>query len=255
MVGAWNQMIYGTSIYLMVQISGDEGMAKTKKAYFFYFLGLTNLIFNWGHHIYNIPAAAWIRDVSYLISMTEWLIVISIIQGFKSKLEETRKFNNLITYQFLLASEFWVFMNLVLALFMSIPAINRYTHGTHITVAHAMGTTIGINSMILLGSISYLLKMDKSVNRKMHMNLKFGYWVTQISLIIFWLALIIAGIIKGYQMQVLHVTIFSQVMAPVLEVLKIFVYSGITLVLGITIIVLSMLRFVSNAVFNTADEL
>jgi nitric oxide reductase subunit B len=155
----------------------------------------------------------------------------------------------------LLASEFWVFMNLVLALFMSIPAINRYTHGTHITVAHAMGTTIGINSMILLGSISYLLKMDKSVNRKMHMNLKFGYWVTQISLIIFWLALIIAGIIKGYQMQVLHVTIFSQVMAPVLEVLKIFVYSGITLVLGITIIVLSMLRFVSNAVFNTADEL
>lgn len=255
MVGAWNQMIYGTAIYLMVKISGDESMAKTKKAYFFYFLGLTNLIFNWGHHIYNVPAAAWIRDVSYLISMTEWLIVISIIQGFKSKLDETRKFNYLITYKFLLASEFWVFMNLLLALFISIPAINRYTHGTHITVAHAMGTTIGINTMILLGSISYMLKMDKSGNEKMLLNVKFGYWVAQISLIIFWLALIVAGIIKGYQMQVLHVTIFSQMMAPVLEVLKLFLYSGVTMAFGLTLIIFSMLRFVREAVFNTTDEL
>ncbi len=254
MVGAWNQMIYGTAIYLMVKISGDEDMTKTKKAYFFYFLGLTNLIFNWGHHIYNIPAASWIRDISYLISMTEWLIVISIIQGFKNKLEENRKFTYLLTYKFLLASEFWVFMNLLLALFMSVPAINRYTHGTHITVAHAMGTTIGINTMILLGSIAYILKMDTADSKKLRMDIKAGYWVTQISLLVFWLALIIAGIIKGYQMQVLHVTVFSQMMAPVLEVLKIFLYSGITLAIGITVIAVCMLRNVWASVFNSKEE-
>lgn len=254
MVGAWNQMIYGTAIYLMVKISGDEAMAKTKKVYFFYFLGLTNLIFNWGHHIYNVPAASWIRDVSYLISMTEWLIVISIIQGFKNKLEESRKFTYLLTYKFLLASEFWVFMNLLLALFMSVPAINRYTHGTHITVAHAMGTTIGINTMILLGSIAYILKMDAGGSKKLRMDIKAGYWLSQISLLVFWLALIIAGIIKGYQMQVLHVTVFSQMMAPVLEVLKIFLYSGITLAIGITVIAVCMLRIVWASVFNSKEE-
>jgi nitric oxide reductase subunit B len=71
MVGAWNQMTYGTAIYLMVKISGDQSIAQNRKSYFAFFLGLTNLIFNWGHHIYNVPAASWIRDVSYGISMTE----------------------------------------------------------------------------------------------------------------------------------------------------------------------------------------
>ena len=249
-VGAWNQMIYGTAVYLMVKISGDESIAKTKKIYFFYFLGLTNLIFNWGHHIYNVPAAAWIRDVSYLISMTEWLIVISIIQGFKSTLTETKKYQYLITYKFLIASEFWVFMNLLLALFMSIPAVNRYTHGTHITVAHAMGTTIGINTMILLGSIAYLLNLDTSNNKKIRMNVLLGYWIAQISLMIFWLALIIAGIIKGYQMQVLHVTAFSQVMEPVLRALKIFLYAGISVAFGLFLIIYSLLQSLRNQLFD-----
>jgi nitric oxide reductase subunit B len=145
-------------------------------------------------------------------------------------------------------------MNLLLALFMSVPAINRYTHGTHITVAHAMGTTIGINTMILLGSIAYILKMDAGGNKKLRMDIKAGYWLSQISLLVFWLALIIAGIIKGYQMQVLHVTVFSQIMAPVLEALKIFLYSGITLAIGITVIAVCMLRIVWASVFNSKEE-
>ena len=83
MVGAWNQMIYGSSVYLMVKLSNNDKIAYNKKAFFFYFLGLTNLMFNWGHHFYNLPTTGWIRHVSYVISMTEWLILISIIRDFK----------------------------------------------------------------------------------------------------------------------------------------------------------------------------
>jgi nitric oxide reductase subunit B len=241
MVGAWNQMIYGSAIYLMVKISGEESIAKSRKAYFAYFLGLTNLIFNWGHHIYNVPSASWIRDVSYGISMTEWLLLIGIIQGFKSKLEEREKFRYLLTYKFLIASEFWIFLNLVLALFMSIPAINRYTHGTHITVAHAMGTTIGINTMILLASISYILKMDEDKNKRMRLHLNIGYWTSQLSLLVFWVALIVAGIIKGYRAITLKITVFTELMEPVLKVLKVFMYSGFVLAIGLTIICWIML--------------
>jgi nitric oxide reductase subunit B len=246
MVGAWNQMIYGTAIYLMVKISGDITIAQTRKAYFSYFLGLTNLIFNWGHHIYNVPSASWIRDVSYGISMTEWILVISIIQGFKKKLQEARKFKYLLTYKFLIASEFWIFLNLVLALLMSIPAINRYTHGTHITVAHAMGTTIGINTMILLASICYMLKMDEDNSKRMRLKLNIGYWLSQLSLLVFWLALIIAGIAKGYQMVALHKTVFNEIMQPVVPYLKLFMFSGFALAAGLATIVIVMLRFVWN---------
>jgi len=84
MVGAWNQIIYGTSLYLMVQLSGDKSIARGPRAFFFYFLGLSNLMFNWGHHIYNVPTAQWIRHGAYIISMTELLFLWNMIRSFKS---------------------------------------------------------------------------------------------------------------------------------------------------------------------------
>ncbi len=231
-VGAWNQMIYGTSLFIMVKISGDESLANNNKVHFFYFLSLTNLMFNWGHHIYNLPANNWVRHVSYAISMTEWIFFISIIQGFRSKLEERRKHRHLVTYKFLIASEGWLFANLILALMMSIPAVNRYTHGTHITVAHAMGTTIGINTMILLGAISYMLRVDElGADQKKIINV--GYYTAQASLFVFWTALIAAGILKGYRSTALGMDNFQEMMQPVISVLKVFSIAGIGVLAGL----------------------
>ncbi len=231
-VGAWNQMIYGTALYLMVNISGDVKIANSKKAFFFYFLGLSNLMFNWGHHFYNLPGASWIRTISYVVSMSEWLIFISIVRGFTDKLDEARKLKHLVTYRFLLAAEFWVFVNLFLALLMSVPALNRYTHGTHITVAHAMGTTIGINTMILLASIGYILKIDGSSNAiKRQVNT--GFKLAQASLLVFWLSLVAAGVLKGYRTVAIGMTDFREMMKPVIWVMHITALSGLGLTLGI----------------------
>lgn len=245
MVGAWNQMIYGTSLYIMVKMSGNEQVARGRKVFFFYFLGLTNLMFNWGHHIYNVPAASWIRHVSYAISMTEWLILINIIQGFKANLSDQRKYRHLLSYRFLIASEYWVLLNLILALFMSIPAINRYTHGTHITVAHAMGATIGINTMILLASIGYIIKIDrlKAIHKK---RISIGFIISQASLLVFWLSLITAGLIRGYRDVVLQITPFQEMMKPVISVLHLFAIAGVVLLGGMTLIVSGYFKALSQ---------
>ncbi len=245
MVGAWNQMIYGTSLYLMVKISGDKTLANNKTAFFFYMLGLTNLMFNWGHHIYNVPAASWIRSTSYMISMTEWIFLIRIIQGFKNKLEERKKHRHLITYRFIIASEFWVFMNLLLALAMSIPAVNRYTHGTHITVAHAMGTTIGINTMILLASFSYILDIDNKTEA-IKKTISISYWISQYGLLLFWLSLISAGIMKAYQATALNISNFQQVMVSVIPFIKLLSLSGIVLAIGIGTIGVTYIYYTFN---------
>ncbi len=254
MVGAWNQMVYGLGLFLMVKISGDKEIARSKKAYFSYFLGLTNLIFNWGHHIYNIPTAGWVRGVSYTISMTEWVLVISIIQGFKSKLTEQRKFKHLLSYRLLIASEFWVFMNLLLALLMSVPAINRYTHGTHVTVAHAMGTTIGINTMILLASITFLFEADKEKKPAYRRNFAIGFWITQISLFAFWVFLIAAGLIKGMKMTASPSAPFTELMQNVYPVLKLFMYSGFVLFAGMSVLVIQLLSKAAGQLSTTDDS-
>jgi nitric oxide reductase subunit B len=247
MVGAWNQMIYGTSLYLMVKISGDKSIARGPQAFFFYFLGLSNLMFNWGHHIYNVPTANWIRDGAYLISMTELLFLWNIIRGFRNKLQENKRLRHLITYRFLIAAEFWVFMNLILALCMSVPAVNRYTHGTHITVAHAMGATIGINSMILLASFSYLLGIDEAAD-KIKKKVLTMYWLSQVCLMIFWLSLIAAGILKGYRMTVLGMKNFQEIMQPVYGAIKVLSVSGVGLVIGLGMIALV---YIKRALSNT----
>ncbi|HRO41566.1 MAG TPA: cbb3-type cytochrome c oxidase subunit I [Flavipsychrobacter sp.] len=235
MVGAWNQMIYGTALFIMTRILGDESVAISKRAFAFYFIGLTNLMLNWGHHIYNLPATSFIRHTAYAVSMTEWIIFIAICMDFRSKLSEARKFKHLIAHRFMMYAEFWVYLNLFLALLMSIPAINRYTHGTHITVAHAMGATIGINTMILLGSLGYILKVDElhESNRKMILK---GLSIAKISLLVFWLALVVAGLLKGYRDVALGMTNFQEMMQPVITSLKVFSFAGISLFAGIAII-------------------
>lgn len=226
-VGSWNQIVYGTAFYLMTKISGDDSVALSRKSFFFYFLGLTNLIFNWGHHTYNVPAAPWVRHIAYFISMTEWLILINIMQSFKSKLSEVKKFANLVPYRFLLASEVWVFLNLILALLMSIPAVNIYTHGTHVTVAHAMGTTIGINTMILLASTFYIFsKHNSSFIEKNKTAINISLWVCNVSLAVFWLALIGAGIVKGFEI-VVNKTDFQTTMLHIKPYLYAFTGAGI----------------------------
>ena len=241
MVGAWNQMIYGTSLFIMVKMTGDVQIAKSKKAFFFYFLGLTNLMFNWGHHLYNLPTSSWVRHVSYAVSMTEWVLLISILQGFRKKAAEQGKDSFSFSYKLLMAAEYWVLINLILALGMSIPAINRYTHGTHITVAHAMGATIGINTMILLASFGYMLKVDMlpEKNRK---QLSTGFIITQVSLAVFWLALVTAGIVKGYREIVVGVADYRELMLPVNRILHVFAFAGLGLFTGINIIVYHYMR-------------
>ena len=250
MVGAWNQMIYGSALYLMTRISGDDGSARGPKAFLFWFLGLSNLMFNWGHHIYNAPTAGWIRHLAYGISMAEWILLINIIRGFKAKLDEHRRHKHLTTYRFLTGAELWVFLNLFLALLMSIPAINRYTHGTHITVAHAMGATIGINTMILLGSITWMLGVDA---RAGHVRwIERGRVLAMASLLVFWLALITAGLIKGYHATILGSEDLQQLMQAVEPALVVFALAGVGLLAGLGLIAVRLLAAIPRSAGDPA---
>lgn len=152
LVGAWNQLLYGTAFFLMERINKNAGVGHSRLAFGMYFLGLFNLMFNWGHHIYTLPTDNYVRYTGYIVSMTEWVFFVKIIYNWKKSVNEAQKHYHYFPYRFLMAADIWVFLNLGQAILMSIPAINLYTHGTHVTVAHAMGTTIGINSMILFAA-------------------------------------------------------------------------------------------------------
>jgi nitric oxide reductase subunit B len=243
LVGSWNMLVYGTAIFLMAKISKNEKPARSNLAFLMYALGLTNLMFGWAHHIYILPNAHWIRYSAYAISMTELLILAKIIRNWKTSMRSLKLYSDNLSCNFLLASEIWIFINLVLAICISIPAINIFTHGTHVTVAHAMGSTIGINTMILLGSVTFVVSdiTGRSFSQKELRWFKAGIIILNASLLIFFLCLLSAGIAKGRMVLFTNMA-FQQVMSGITPYLIAFAFSGLGLLTGIILIVFPLLR-------------
>jgi nitric oxide reductase subunit B len=244
MVGSWNMLIYGSSIFLMYRLSGNKDLIYSKQSFFFFFVGLTNLMFNWGHHTYVVPAAPWIATTSYVISMTELVIFGNIIWKFRKTVSEGIKNREHLTHKLLFLADLWIFANLGLAIAISIPSINAYTHGTHITVAHAMGATIGINSMLLLASIVYIGKTQAPDRfRNWKAPLQFGVSLSNASLFIFWLTLVGSGLIR-IQAK-LDGRSFQSMMEESRGLFKWFAGSGTLLAIGFLFTIIPLIKILS----------
>lgn len=245
-VGSWNMLVYGTSLFVMSKISNDESFAKSKKAFFFYFLGLTNLMFGWAHHIYIIPTAPWIRYLAYAISMTEWIILFSIIYDWKKNLSKEKQTKFLLAYRLMILADFWVFLNIILALLISIPSINLFTHGTHITVAHSMGTTIGINTLILLSSIAFIIESENKFALVSEKRIALGIKIFNVSFLLFWVSLLIMGIKKGYWTFFSKSESFSELQDSLHWIYILFVIFGLGILVGLYIIVFEYLKNIKS---------
>lgn len=242
MVGSWNMLIYGCSIYLMGKISGSEKYSHAPIAFVLYFTGLFNLMFNWGHHIYTLPTYPFVKHISYAVSMTELFIIGRIIWLWKSSVSDARKHYHQTAYRFLMAADIWIFLTLILAIAMSIPAINVYTHGTHITVGHTMGATIGINSFLLLAMAFDILNENCVSSSKTLKWINRGFYTTNISLFVFWVSLICAGVLKAkWQMSEPQIP-FSTMMLQLRPYFVLFFTSGIFLITGFYFIIFPLLK-------------
>lgn len=244
LVGSLNQLLYGTSFFLMDRISKNENakIGFSKLAFGMYFLGLTNLMFNWGHHIYNLPTDNYIRYVAYIVSMTEWIFFVKIIYNWKKQLTEFKTYYSFFPYRFLMATEFWVFVNMGQAILMSIPVLNLYTHGTHVTVAHSMGTTIGINSMILLAAgFMFLIPKTEQTNKPARI-LSIAYWSLQISLALLFVSLDIAGFKKGQWQLDPNQSSFGTMMETLRPWFILLVISGIGVMSSFAVFIVYLLK-------------
>ena len=242
MVGAWNMLIYGSSIFLMEKISDNKKHGYSIVAFALYFTGLFNLLFNWGHHIYTLPTYQYIKHISYAVSMTEIILFSRIIWLWKDSVTTAKKHFHYAAYRFLLAADLWIFLTLMLAILMSIPAINAYTHGTHITVAHAMGSTIGINSFLLL-AIAFDILHNTCI--PIALNIKWlnrGYWITNISLFVFWISLIMAGILKAKWQMSQTPEPFSIMMLQLRPFFIVFFVAGTIMSIGFYLILYPLIK-------------
>lgn len=243
LIGSWNMLVYGSSIYIMYKIHDSTNLIRGKLAFALYFIGLMNLMFGWAHHCYIVPYSPWIRIIAYAISMSELLILGRIIFLWSKSLVQSVKFLHKIEFRFLFAADYWIVFNLVLAILMSVPWINYYTHGTFITVAHAMGTTIGINTSILISAILWIVQKEhKKFTEKNKKQFMIGFYLFHSSLVVFWLSLIFAGIYKSEWMYSESTSQFGDMLSGIKPVFGVLYISGIGILFGVLIVLLPVLK-------------
>jgi nitric oxide reductase subunit B len=241
MVGSWNMLVYGIAAFLMAKTGGDKQFGRGFLPFFMYGMGLFNLLFGWAHHTYIVPASDWLRIIAYGSSMTELVVLGILIMKWRKVVQDQIPEHHKNLFRFMTAADFWIVVNLVIAILMSIPAINFFTHGTHITVAHAMGTTIGINTPILFGALYFIFQQsEKSLGS--NRLVKSGCWIFHISLIIFVAALLIMGVIRSGWIYAGWFDSFREMQSGSLVPTIIFLFSGIGVLTGLFLISMPVLR-------------
>ena len=157
LVGSFNLFVYGAIIYIGERISRDPGYGHSKLAYALFVVGLLNSFTNFAHHSYHLPQDHVVKWISFVVSMLEIIILCRAVYELWKRVNATDEQAFCAARSSFAASKYWTIFILLSAVLISIPPLNAIIHGTYVVTGHAMGATIGIDTMILLGAIIWIL--------------------------------------------------------------------------------------------------
>ncbi len=157
LVGSFNLFVYGSIIYIGERMSRDLSYGHSKVAYMLFGVGLLNSFTNFAHHTYHLPQNHLVKWISFVVSMAEITVLCRAIYDLWRLASATKHGEFCATRDSFAASKYWTIFILFSAILISIPPVNAIIHGTYAVTGHAMGATIGIDSMILFGAIIWIL--------------------------------------------------------------------------------------------------
>lgn len=156
LVGSFNFLMYGSLTYVGERLSGDKRYAQSSTAFWLFGVGCLNSFTNYAHHTYHLPQSEAVKWVSFLVSMSELVILLKVMVDLGKALRK-RGGGFCGRMGWLSTAKWWTGVMLFTSILISIPNLNSIIHGTHVVVGHAMGATIGIDTLVLLGTCCFLI--------------------------------------------------------------------------------------------------
>lgn len=158
LVGSFNFLVYGSLVYLTERLSGDRRYGQSTLAFALFGVGCLNSFTNYAHHTYHLPQSHAVKWIAFVVSMSEaiilWRLLIDVVKLLRKRAAGAR-YDAALGY--LLAAKWWTTAMLAMSILISVPSFNSLMHGTHMVTGHAMGTELGIDSMVLFGGVAFLL--------------------------------------------------------------------------------------------------
>ncbi len=157
LVGAFNFLMYGSLVYVGERLSGDKRYSQSATAFWLFGVGCLNSFTNYAHHTYHLPQAHTIKWIAFIVSMLEAVILMKVMFDLWRLVRRAQRPAFCGRASWLTAAKWWTGAMLAVSIVISVPALNSLIHGTQVIMGHAMGTTVGIDTLVLLGAACYLV--------------------------------------------------------------------------------------------------
>jgi len=159
LVASFNQMVYGSLIFVGERISGDRRAGQSRTAFALFGVGLLNSFTNFAHHTYHLPQIHIVKWIAFGVSMLEISLLVLVFREVTALIsKKSRSSLDFVTsVRFIELSKCWNVCLLFVAILISVPPLNALIHGTHLIMAHAMGSELAIDSYILFAVFATLL--------------------------------------------------------------------------------------------------
>ncbi|MCP3902246.1 MAG: cbb3-type cytochrome c oxidase subunit I [Planctomycetes bacterium] len=156
LVGSFNLLVYGSLYYIGGKLSGDDRYAHSRLAYGLFAVGVLNSFTNFGHHTYHLPQSHTVKWISFVVSMTEIVLLCRAVWDIAATVKKHRASPSGAIGSFLTAARWWTGIILATSILISIPPLNALIHGTPVVMGHGMGAEIGIDGMVLFAAICWM---------------------------------------------------------------------------------------------------
>ena len=140
MIGGWNAMLYGVGSTMIAPVGKPSRAFRSV----LFIVAVSGLLLTFSHHHYQSPQATWLKDVAFLSSL---LAAIAFVHHFRTWRRAAPTETKLTVLLGMV--ERWTLFSVATGFLMALPMLNVLMHGTYVVVAHAMGSMIGVNAILI----------------------------------------------------------------------------------------------------------
>jgi len=211
-IGLWFTTIGVGTVYYMI----PKVLGKPIHSYYLSIIGFWTLAFfySWNgiHHLIYGPLPAWLQTASIVASVMMIIPVTTV--AINHHLTMKGSFGALRyspTLRFIVFGAMCYTLVSLQGISMAFRTINKASHFTHLTVAHAHLGLYAFFTMVMFGAMYYIVPRLVNWEWPCAKLIKIHFWTTAIGILLMFGALTIAGIQQGIHMN-LRTTDFNVIM-------------------------------------------
>ncbi len=236
-LGLWFTPIGLASIYYFI----PKVLGKPVYNYSLSVLGFWSLalFYNWNgmHHLVGGPMPAWLITVSIVASVMMMVPVITVgINHHLTMYGGFRRLKDSPVLRFMVFGGMSYTLTSLHGIALALRSVSEVTHFTHSTIAHSHQGMYAFFTMVMFGSVYYIMPRVLQVEWPSAHLIKVHFWCVSIGILLYVFPLIVGGTLQGMAMNNPDVPFVDgskpSVVSLTVPYLKVRSYSGMLIFLG-----------------------